>query len=133
MRKVVAITLLCLFVSLAAFGSNPYWQREIPDYHKLVVAYISSLPHDQRHTSITTADLHLLELWFSDSALFALYQAASASPITNWTDLHDLKYISVGGSGTPRSVCSEKKALQLMFLFDLSYSFQDGKAVWPWQ
>ncbi len=129
---VVSLVLVGLAVSAWAAGpSNPYWQRKAPDYLALVQAFVQTEPAGFRKQQITQADLPLLELWFSDSAMYVLFQSL---PITSWQQLHDLKYVSISSkSGKPRALCSETKALELMILFDLAWQTDDqGQPIWPW-
>ena len=136
MKRVVLLVVLAVLVVSAtglASGnpSNPYWQRKLPDYYGIVSAFAATEPAGFRKTSIDQLDLKLLELWFSDSAMYMIYKAL---PITSWKQLHDIRYVSISSSsGKDRAACSETKALQLMILFDLKFELNDkGEKVWPW-
>ena len=131
---VVLLVLAALGVSAFASGnpSNPYWQRKAPNYFDIMTTFVASEPAGFRKTQITQLDLQLLELWFSDSAMYYIYQAL---PITSWQQLHDIKYVSnTSKTGKARAACSETKALQLMILFDLQFEKDGyGHDIWPWK
>ena len=125
MKKILAVALVIVAVG-AVIGFADTYTLTPKDYRP--VNLIEAIPQIvtsfsvSQQTSITKADLPLLDLFFSDNQMLAWQAALEKGPITTWAQVDAMTFHAFTKSGQPkkdRKLVTKTKRLVLQVFFNL--------------
>ena len=125
MKKILAVALVIVAVG-AVIGFADTYTLTPKDYRPVnlieaIPQIVTSFSITQK-TSITKADLPLLDLFFSDNQMLAWQAALEKGPITTWTAVDSLTFHAFTRANQPkkdRKLVTKTKRLVLQLFFNL--------------